>query len=118
MTRGRGPASSTGTAEEGLEDVLESESVATISGSTATAANIVAVLVACGVINASLLRVRQYFIGVCDSLEPVLGIRGVVDIWVELAGKLAVGLLNFLGGCVAGDAQCIVMVAQSVALFC
>lgn len=106
---------SAATSEEGLEDVLEGKAIAAATVVSATV--IVAVFIARGVVDAALLRVREDLVGVRDRLETVLGIRGVIDVRVQLPGQLAVSLLDFLGCRVAGDAQCVVVIAQNVALF-
>jgi hypothetical protein len=59
----------------------------------------------------ALLGIRQHLVGLCDLLEALLGTRIVgVLVGVRLAHELAVGLLDLVGGRIAGDAERLVMV--------
>ena len=61
--------------------------------------------VAAEVVHLPLLRVAQHVVRAGDLLEALLGRRVRVDVGVELAGQLAVGLLDLLGTRVARDAE-------------
>ena len=61
--------------------------------------------VAAAVVRRPLLRVAQHLVGAGDLLEPLLRLRVRVDVRVQLAGQLAVGLLDVVGARVAGDAE-------------
>ena len=66
---GRRPGLAAAGAEEGLEDVLEGEALAGVAA--AAEAVVGAVLVAGGVVDPALLRIREHLVGVGDGLEPV-----------------------------------------------
>jgi hypothetical protein len=59
-----------------------------------------AVLVAGGVIHPALLGIRENFVGVGHGLEPVRNVLPGINVRVEGAGQLAVGLLNLFAGSV------------------
>jgi hypothetical protein len=59
----------------------------------------------------ALLGIGQHLVGLRDLLEALLGRRIVrMLVGVRLAHELAVGLLDLVGGRVAGDAERLVMV--------
>ncbi len=61
---------------------------------------------AVGVVDAPLLQVAQYFIGLGGLLESGFGLGiALIMIRVMLHGQLAVGLLDCLRRCVFGDAE-------------
>ena len=79
-------------AEEGVHDVGERE-----AGALAEATAHPAERVAAAVVRRPLLRVAKHLVGAPDLLEPRLRLRVGVDVRVQLAGELAVGLLDGLG---------------------
>ena len=93
-------------AEERLEDVLEPE-----------AATLTAVRrrgVGAHVVRLTLVGVAEDLVGACDVLEPVLGVRPG-DVRVQLAGELAVGLLDLVLARVTRDAENLVVVRHEAA---
>lgn len=57
------------------------------------------------VIYASLFRVGQNLVGLCDLFEPVLCVGIAVLVWVELEGQLPVGFLDVVLVGFRGDTQ-------------
>src|SRR5690606_11374291 len=82
-------------AEEGVHDVGEREA-------GALAPEAAAERVAAAVVGSPLLRVGEDVVGGGALLEPLLALGVGVDVGVQLAGQLAVGLLDGVGVRVAG----------------
>ena len=90
--------------EERVHDVGEREALAEAAGSRRGQR------VAAEVVHLPLLGVAQHVVRPRDLLEPLLGGGVRVDVGVQLAGQLAVGLLDLLGTRVARDAEDFVQV--------
>ena len=106
-------AATTLAAEEGVEDVAEAKSTATedvgdvnVVGPKAGRSVGVSVAVVVG----ALLVVGKDRIGLVDLLEALLGVRGVRDVRVKLAGKLQESALDGLCVRVVVDAEHLVVV--------
>src|SRR4051794_6800215 len=98
----------TGTTEEGVHDVGEP---AEGTGGAAHAAATRRERVAAEVDDLALLRVGQHFVRRGDLFEPVLRLGRRVHVRMQLAGELAIGLLDLVRGRVAGDTEQPVVVA-------
>ncbi|BAS09083.1 hypothetical protein AHiyo4_25050 [Arthrobacter sp. Hiyo4] len=84
--RTRTPAGGAARAEERVEDILEREALAGVSAAAEPVVG--AVLVAGGVIDPALLRVRKYLIGMGHGLEAVRSIVPGVYVRVKSAASL------------------------------
>ena len=84
-------------AEEGIHDVAEVEPAAESAAGVAR--------IAAHVVHLTLLGVAQDLVGGGDHLEPLLMLRVGVDVGMQLAGELAVRLLDLLGRGFARDAE-------------
>ena len=105
-TAGRSPA------EEGLEDAAQVSEVGSGEAAAESASASHGVLPA-QVVHLALVGVGEDLVGGGDLLELVL-VAGAGDVGVQLAGLLAVGLLDLLGAGVAADAEDLVVVAHCV----
>ena len=103
---GRSPA------EEGLEDAAQVAEVGAGEPSAETSPATHRVLAA-QVIHLALVGVGEDLVGGGDLLELIL-VAGTGDVGMQLAGLLAVGPLDLLGGGVAADAEDLVVVAHCV----
>ena len=105
-TAGRSPT------EEGLEDASQVTEVGSGEAAAESASASHGVLPA-QVVHLALVGVGEDLVGGGDLLELVL-VAGAGDVGVQLAGLLAVGLLDLLGAGVAADAEDLVVVAHCV----
>jgi hypothetical protein len=94
-------------AEERLEDVLETEpGTEPTTGATTGRGR-----VDTHVVLLALVRVGQHLVGARDILEPVLA-HVARHVWVQLAGQLAICLLDLLGRGVARNTEDLVVVGH------
>jgi hypothetical protein len=103
--RDRATAGSCSPTEEGLEDIAEAPE----AGAAETTGRL-AVLATAVIVVAALDRIGEHLIGHGDLFE-LLFVSGV-DVRVELARQLPVGLLDLLGRRVARHAQGLIVIAH------
>ena len=104
-------ATPTAASEERIENIPEATESAE---SAATETTGCAVLIACAIVIAALIRIREHLISVSDRFELLVRVLTRVQVRVELTGKLAVGALDFLFRSVLGYPQGFVVVSHDV----
>ena len=104
------PARAGAAAEEGVHDVAEPAEA--LRERRAGAAGTARQRVAAEVDDLPLLRVGQHLVRRRDRLEALLRVGVGVDVGVQLAGQLAVGLLDLVVGRVLRDAEGAVVVGH------